>query len=191
MSRNRKCKCRHCKEFFRPDPRNAGRQKFCSKPECRKGSKANSQRLWRAKPENRNYFQGPDHVRRSQEWRKAHPGYWRRKGPDDEKALQDPLNEKPTQKRDVPDHYAATALQDSLSAQHLVLLGLIANLTGNALQDDMALTLRRLRQLGDDILNPPAQSQGGQHGNQPPPTMPPTTATHAKTVQLGGSPPGP
>lgn len=47
----------------------------------------------------------------------------------------------------------AGALQDILSAQHIVLLGLIANFTGSALQDDIAITVRRLLQLGQDVLN--------------------------------------
>ena len=191
MNRNSKRKCRHCKELFRPDPCNVGRQKYCSKLGCRKASIANSQRRWRSKPENRDYFRGPDHIRRVQQWRKAHPGYWRRNKPDGEEALQDPSNEKPPQTQNLTDHLPRSALQDLLSGQPLVLLGLIANLTGSALQDDIASTTRRLRQLGDDILNPPIQRQGGQHGIQPPPTMPTTATAHAKTVQLGRSPPGP
>jgi len=191
MNRNSKCKCRHCKEFFRPDPCNVGRQKYCSKLECRKASKASSQRRWRTKPENRDYFRGPDNVRRVQQWRKAHPGYSRRKKPDGEEALQDPLKGKQPQNQSLTGHLPQSALQDILNGQPLVLLGLIANLTGSALQDDIATTTRRLRQLGDDILNPPIQRQGGQHGIQSPPTLSTTPATPAQTVQLGRSPTGP
>ena len=191
MNQKRKCKCRHCKELFRPDPCNAGRQKYCSKPECHKASKAESQRRWLAKPENRNYFRGPDNVRRVQQWREAHPGYSRRKKPDGEKALQDLSNEKQQQNKNLTEHLPRSALQDLLNGQPLVLLGLIANLTGSTLQDDVALTTQQLRRLGDDILNPPIQRQGGQHGIQPPPTMPKPAATPPKTVQLGRSPPGP
>ena len=49
-----------------------------AKPGCRKASKADSQRRWLQKPENRDYFRGPEHVQRVQRWREAHPGYWRR-----------------------------------------------------------------------------------------------------------------
>jgi hypothetical protein len=45
-----------------------------------------------------------------------------------------------------------SALQELLLAQPLVLIGLIANLTGSALQEDVARTGRRLEQLGRDIL---------------------------------------
>lgn len=42
----RKRKCKHCHSLFLPDPRNVKRQQYCSKPECRKASKAQSQRNW-------------------------------------------------------------------------------------------------------------------------------------------------
>jgi hypothetical protein len=44
----------------------------------RKTSKADSQRRWLQKEENRSYFRGPDHVERVQRWRETHAGYWRR-----------------------------------------------------------------------------------------------------------------
>ena len=153
--RVRKCKCKHCREFFHPDPRSAGRQKFCSKPGCKKKSKADSQRRWLAKAENRDYFKGPDHVTRVQQWRKRNPGYWR-KAQEVENALQDSLTEKSKPNQQVAGHlrsYAKDALQDVLTAQPTVFVGLIAQLTGSTLQDDIAKATRRLRQLGDDVLN--------------------------------------
>jgi hypothetical protein len=44
MKKNRRRKCRHCRELFRPDPRNHRHQRYCSKPACRRASKAASQR---------------------------------------------------------------------------------------------------------------------------------------------------
>ena len=73
----RKRKCQYCRGFFTPDYRNVGRQRYCSKPPCKHASKAASQRRWQQKPENHDYFRGPDHVHRVQLWRQAHPGYWR------------------------------------------------------------------------------------------------------------------
>jgi len=147
-------KCSHCHELFTPDARNATRQRYCSKPGCRKHSKADSQRRWLQKPENRDYFRGSEHVLRVQRWRAAHPGYWRRANRSPA-ALQDPLiaqvtvnaaNSHPTEKG---------ALQDALIMQPAVMVGLIAQLTGLALQDDIARAARRMQQLGNDILYPP------------------------------------
>lgn len=50
-----------------------------------------SQKYWHAKPENRNYWRGPENVRRVQEWRKAHSQYWKRRKPKRRIALQDDM----------------------------------------------------------------------------------------------------
>jgi hypothetical protein len=81
--------CLHCREKHVCDPRNRGRQCYCGKPECRQASKAASQRRWAGKPENENYFRGPENIERVRQWRKEHPGYWRRKKPGKQDALQD------------------------------------------------------------------------------------------------------
>ena len=102
----RKRKCKHCHIFFPPDPRNARHQHYCSQSACQKASKAASQRRWLQKEENLDHFRGPDHVLRVQEWRKANPGYWRRKTPKSKDALQDPLSGKNTEKQSVTDPFA-------------------------------------------------------------------------------------
>jgi len=154
MSGIPRIKCPHCQQLFTPDARNATRQRYCSKPACRKQSKLDSQLRWLQKPENRDYFRGAEHVERVKRWRAAQPGYWRRskRSP---VALQDALiaqvavnavNIHPTEKG---------ALQDLLILQPAVMVGLIAQLTGCALQDDIARAARRMQQLGHDILYPP------------------------------------
>lgn len=157
--------CCNCHELFMPDSHNATRQEYCCKQECRRASKAGSQKRWTEKPENRNYFCGSTNVQRVQEWRKEHPGYWRRKSGKTEIALQETLNEQPAENIDTAD-LPSDALQDILSTQHIVLLGLIANFTGSALQDDMAITVRRLLRLGQDVVNNSTHNKGGQHGTE-------------------------
>jgi hypothetical protein len=171
--------------LFTPDPKNAYHQEFCSKPDCKKASKAASQKRWLNKPENKNYFSGPDHVQRVRQWRKAHPGYWRKKP----NALQDVLNENAKQKQSVNTSLAKHALQDVLTHQQAVLIGLISQFTGSALQDDIALTIGRMQQLGNDILYQPNHAKGGPHAKTSY-----LSATHPKgsqTLQLGRSPAGP
>lgn len=68
-----------CNELFAPDARNHRHQQFCAKPDCRKASKRESQRRWLSREENQSYFRGPENVARVQAWRRAHPGYWRRR----------------------------------------------------------------------------------------------------------------
>jgi hypothetical protein len=166
MAGIKKKKCRNCKELFIPDARNAKRQKYCPKPQCRKASKAASQQRWLQKPENQNYFRGPDNVKRVQLWRQANPGYRHRKRKNKQDALQDPLIIQPTENNTDNAQFAYDVLQDFLIAQPPVLLGLIANFTGNALQDDIAITFQRLQKLGQDIVTNLTHSKGGHYGIQ-------------------------
>jgi len=138
-----------------PDHRNRERQKFCKRPECRKVSKAASQQKWLQKPENKDHFKGPVHTQRVQEWRKQHPGYWRR-----EIALQDPLNPQHTEINKQNAHFIKPALQDLLMVQPTVLIGLISSLIGSALQDDIDWALLRMQQYGQDILYGQPKTEG-------------------------------
>ena len=182
-TKKRKCPC--CGIFFPPDHRNRRHQRYCSTPECRKAGKAASQKQWLKKPENSDYFRGSANVSRVQDWRKAHPGYSRKKG----EALQDLLAGKTVKDPEVKPSFVSGALQDLLSGQAAVLIGLISHLTDSALQEDIALAARRLQQLGNDILNGPIKNRGVLHdpkATHPPPTRAPDT----RSVQLGGSPTG-
>lgn len=166
--RSMKRKCKKCREFFIPDPRNRARQKYCEKIECRKASKADSQRRWLKKPKNADYFKGPINVDRVRGWRKTHPGYWRRKKRSDSDALQDSCRKVTPSNPGVAPPPAKNALQDSLLQYHPVIIGLISNFTGLALQDDIASTLRRMELLGRDIINPELPGGGNQHDQKVP-----------------------
>ena len=183
-------KCCNCNTLFRPDPRNVNRQKYCSKPQCRKASKAASRQRWLQKPENQDYFCGPDNVERVQQWREINPGYWHRKRKIKQDALQDPLIRQPTENNDDNGQFTHDALQDLLIAQPPVLLGLIANFTGTALQDDIAMTFQRLQKLGQDIVNNSTRSKGGHYGIQDSNRCT-TYPKSAQTLQLDRSPPDP
>lgn len=182
MKKVKRRKCLHCCELFDPDRRNVRHQKYCSKADCRKAGKAASQRRWLEKQENRNYFRGPSNVQRVQEWRRAHPGYWRSKRTQSGVALQEDSCAQAVERSKETEDLAGTALQDLLSNQAIVLAGLIANLIGSSLQEDIARTTRQLLMLGCDILN----CEGGQDGDETP-VVPGTGPPIAKPVQLGGS----
>jgi hypothetical protein len=183
-------RCCNCDKLFVPDPRNAKRQEYCFEPECRKASKAASQRRWLSKPENQGYFSGSENVKRVQRWRAAHPGYWRRNRENRQNALQDSLNGQGVDNNDNSDDFASDALQDLLISQHPVILGLIANFTGNTLQDDMVSTLQRMEKLGQDIVSNLTRSQGGHHGQKKSHHRR-TRPESAPALQLDRSPPGP
>ena len=165
MEKKQKKKCRHCRQLFVPDHRNRGKQDYCEKAPCRKASKAASQKKWLSKPENKDYFRGPDNIERVQQWRKNNLEYWKRTNRST--ALQDHLALQPTENKENNSQIDAQpkkhALQDFLMAQSPVIIGLIYNLTGSALQDDIANTLLRMQQFGQEILFSQTQNQGGDH----------------------------
>ena len=176
MRRTRKKKCCQCKELFHADARNRRHQRYCSKPDCQRASKQVSQRRWLNQSENRDYFRGPEQVERVRNWRRANPGYWRRKK---SCTLQDVLIEQGVEKTKESGSYLGGTLQDVLTVQPLVILGLIAKLSGSTLQDDIAFTTRQLLRLGQDIV-------GGKDDAKTT-YLPRTSATGTQAIQLGGS----
>lgn len=134
MSARHQCLC--CHDYFEPDPRSRYHQKFCSKPACRKASKALSQQRWLGKRDNRNYWKGVEQVERVRAWRKRNPRYWKQS------------------------NYSSQLQDDSIPADPLV-LGLVATLAGSTLQEDIVITCRHLVRKGCDILRS-IRSKGGE-----------------------------
>lgn len=188
----RKCLC--CAEFFFPDARSAGRQRYCAAAACRQVSKATSQAVWLAKPQNVDYFKSPLHVQRMRVWRAANPGR-ACKRPRASLPLQDPSTAQ------VPDLIgqmadrgepskipAQPALQDSLNPSTALLAGLIAHLFELTLQDDLDSTTRRLVQRGHDLIGGSGGSGGaGSGGDEDQQTRAAARAAapSAAAVQLG------
>jgi len=193
----RRSKCLICKSMFVSDPRNVGRQKVCSTSQCQRARKRLSHQAWLAKPENRNYFRGPSNVARVQQWRKCHPGYWRRnpraKAAD---ALQEPLTSQPPEDKQLKASLDSTALQDALFTQHPVIVGLISKLTGDTLQEDIARAVRTLIDQGSAILGPSRASMAtkslniSNHDDNKTTHCSPARATTARALELDRPPPG-
>jgi hypothetical protein len=167
MKRYRRRKCWHCGELFHPDARNLRHQHYCSKPACRKASKAASQRRWLGKAQNRDYFRGAANVQRVRAWRTAHPGYWKRSQRQTPPALQEDSLRQSIDLKGKSPTLTRLALQDLFGDQAVVLIGLIANLTGLAQQDDIVKTGHRLQQLGRDILTGVSGAEGGCDAQTP------------------------
>lgn len=180
-----KCSC--CKERHAVDPRNAGRQKYCSKPGCRKASKAASQRQWNAKPENRDYFRGEQNAARVREWRAANPGYWRRGARSNaggKVVLQETWIAQTVGDERTAWNLEQDALQDVCPARNPVLVGLVAVLSGLALQEDIAAFMAKLLSRGEDILRmSPGRPPPPNHENENHPVSGATPAC-AAPVQL-------
>lgn len=148
--RRRRCLC--CKDLFLPDPRSRYHQRFCSKAECQKASKALSQARWRAKSGNQNYWRGAEEVERVRSWRKAHPGYWKTTTPQAQGTLQEDCPAQTVEPEQLNLKLAPAPLQEDSLTQHPLMLGLISMLTTSTLQEDIASTRRRLIARGHEIL---------------------------------------
>ena len=193
-------RCCHCGSWFKPNPRNAYHQRFCVKTECRAASRLASRQKWCLK--NPSYFRGEHHVRRVQDWRREHPGYWKRRGaqrgPETGGALQDVFPTQPideqlvTALRDRLSEEISRPLQDVLTAQQHALVGLTSMITGDALQDDIARVLTTCYERGQRIggMMPWMKQQEVTH-ERARTDCAAAAATHSSTVQLGGSPSGP
>jgi len=156
-----RCKCLHCKKFFVPDYRNRGRQKHCSFTECQAASKHSSQERWLSKSENRDYFRGPENVRRVQQWREKHPDYWKRPSRKPRRTLQETCSEQAAVPQELipkeTPQVSRPALQELCEVQTPLLVGLIAQFTDTALQEDIVAHTRRLIARGQDILDQPSR----------------------------------
>lgn len=161
----RKCLC--CNEKFHSDARNRRHQQYCAKDTCRKASKAARQARWLAKPENRDYFRGDANSERVRQWRLANPGYSRRKTTSPRVALQDVSDPQPVEKEHSMKSCTTSPLQDVLLMQPALLVGLIAVVTGHALQDDIAASARQFLNRGRDILRMvPGSPESSDHESQ-------------------------
>jgi hypothetical protein len=195
--RCRQRKCCNCHQLYDPDPRGRYHQKHCPRPECRKASKAASQRRWRESDKGRDYFRGSANALRVKAWRAAHPGYARgRPGrpPKPSCALQEDCQPQSTVLPEVKPTLGESALQEMIVTQSLILTGLIVQLTGEALQDDIGQTLHRLIRLGQQVKGlsalPPAA--GGQpYGSLQTSALQGAVAASAPQLELDRPSPGP
>ena len=172
-AKRRQCLC--CKEPFKADARNIRHQKYCDKPDCRKASKAASQHLWLSKPGNENYHCGTVAVARVSAWQKAHPEFRERQKAKRGSALQDDFQAQLTESthelpilpilEEISVLPVPAALQDFITTQPYVFVGLIAHFFNLTLQDDIANTTRSLQRLGEDIANGRGQDEFFKTGN--------------------------
>lgn len=192
MSSKTTFKCLQCNEKHRCEPRKRGHQRYCSKPDCRRASKAASQRQWLSHPENRDYFRGSDNCERVRLWRLAHPGYKRDKRTSTDSVLQEASNLQTIENEMVESSEASNALQEICITQPALLVGLMSVLTGHALQDDLLASARLFLSRGQDILDMNPSNHGSQttEGNHPhvPLTAAPGPCKAALTSKLKPDP---
>ena len=107
-----------------------------------KASRSAAQTRWLKKNEDRDHFTRLADRIRMQQWRAAHPGYWRQRVKVGRLQVRGELAEVI---RDL-------ALQDMIDAHFSLLVGLVSHLTATASQDEIASEIRRLTMLGHGML---------------------------------------
>lgn len=184
-SRVRRSKCKHCNELYHKDARNVRHQKYCSKADCRKASKAASQRRWLSKKDNENHFRDADNARRVREWQQANPGYWRNKKRKRTRTLQEDLNTQDTDKQRDKETLNRSTLQDILITQPTVIVGLISTLTESTLQEDIASQVAYYHARGADILGTvPMKRMNSSNQNHEKENHPTTQSAAADPVPI-------
>jgi hypothetical protein len=177
--------------LFLPNRRNWWHQKYCSQPECRKVSKAASQRRWLSKPENRDVFRGSENVERVRQWRAKNPGYWKRSAKT-QGALQEVLPAQAIGNKELTKTTSPPPLQDFVALQDPLLLGLIAHLVDSPLQEVVEQAARHLLLKGQSILDMKfgMKPKGKTYADKETSPVPGTAPQGSASVQLGGPAPG-
>jgi hypothetical protein len=154
-------KCLHCRRLFVPDCRHRKDQRYCSRPACKRTSRAASRKGWLAKPEQKDWWHGEWNVDRVRQWRGEHPGYWRRWKRKKVVALQDTMKSAQVSglekdRWDETGRCATRYVPEFLKAQSPVVVGLIAQMYGEkgdvALQDTIAAVTVRLFEKGRAVI---------------------------------------
>lgn len=133
VKKRKRRRCLACQSLFYPHPRTRTLQKYCSQSPCQAASKKASQLRWLQKPENRDYFRGPQHVSRMQAWRKARPDQ-APGGPRSGRALQETIM---GQRIDRRGKSSALALQETIEPQPSERVAESALRIAGALQDSI------------------------------------------------------
>ena len=149
MKQFRRRRCLACGKLYRPDPRSAYHQRYCSNEACQQASHQASQGRWLRRESNRNYYRGPEACARVRAWRGRHPKYWQRRpiALQDDCSSQAPVVEQDTHSLAPQFH----ALHDLYLSQHSMVVGLVAMLT-DALQEDIDPVLAQLQTRGQAIM---------------------------------------
>jgi hypothetical protein len=154
MPKSRYRKCQHCKDNYLPDARNAARQRFCTKPECRKVRAAECQRKWLNTPTGKNYFHHGESTQRVRRWRSAHPGYRQAQRRRREQVQQDsliPLVVEPDNEAKSEPVAGRGVQQDFMAEQPALLVGLISHLMGDVQQDAIEPVMQGLISRGQAV----------------------------------------
>lgn len=143
-----KKKCRNCGRYFRPGKFKPCTQHYCSDPECRQASMIASKTKYRKKQSLKLEYRIKE-SERVQEHHSKHPGYWKKRKKDAKKVLKGSLLRDTAQVEKLQQGY--DVLRDTAIRQDIILKGLTSFITGEVLQDVIAIMCNRFYDRGMEV----------------------------------------
>jgi hypothetical protein len=138
-----------------------------------------------SRSENAGAFRGKENCERVKRWREVNPKYWqRRKRPGVGDALKEISKREGTEDAEVAAPGLSHASQEIHHPQPALFVKLISLLTGNALQDDIAASVRLFVSRGRDILGMGLGGSATNHDQEHTHSVPRATAARASPVEL-------
>jgi hypothetical protein len=146
--KHRKIRCKNCGNYFYPDKYNYIHQKYCSRNECRKASRRASSKNYRQKKSNNLSFRQTESAR-VKVWQSKHRVHIKNSKKSCKKDVAKPELRDFAQVEKLKKE--VVHLRDFANLQSIVLQGVISQLTGCGLRDDIGAFIRRIYDKGRDI----------------------------------------
>jgi len=143
--KTRKCAC--CGGVFVVEPRLGKRHRFCALPACRRAGHARARARWLKQNGGKAYHRGRASIERVQDWRRAHPRYWRRGRKSNSANAMRSLIAKA-----VAAAIGNDALQETIDMPLALVVGLVSRITKSTLHETIAKEVGRLMLRGHEIL---------------------------------------
>jgi len=145
--RTRFRRCAHCSRLFIVEPRLGGRHRFCADPACKDACHQLARKKWLKENGGKSYFRGAHTVERVREWRRCHPGYWKRRRSSTHRWPIDFVLS-----RELALVVKEVALQESIDTNFTLKITALSRFSKVALQESIAKKPRLLMMRGHVIL---------------------------------------
>ncbi len=143
-----KIRCRNCGNYFYPDKYNSHHQKYCSRIECRKASNRASSKTYRKKKSKEAAFRESESSR-ARDWYSKHSLKVKNRKKSCKKVSEKKVIRDFAQVEKLKDEMVS--LRDFANLQSFILQGVIYQLTGFGLRDDISNYIRRMYDKGREV----------------------------------------
>ncbi len=146
--KHRKIRCRNCGKYFYPDKYNYHHQKYCSRTECRRASRRQSSNKYREK-KSRDLSYRQSESNRAKDWYSKHSLKVKNRKKSCKKVSSKEVLRDFAQVEKI--QIDISVLRDFANLQSIILQGVISQLTGCGLRDDISNYIRRMYDRGREV----------------------------------------